>query len=102
MLILENVEHDQLNFTAAAGSDLLNYTVEQPDNVRIKLTFLVSDLGHEEEIYGVASCKLRASDLEKEVRLKNVEIKNDYSVNLGSVNFEVFKGVSPKNMQRPP
>lgn len=96
------MEHDQLNFTAAAGSDLLNYTVEQPDNVRIKLTFLVSDLGHEEEIYGIAACKIRASDLEKEIKLKNVEIKNDYSVNLGTVSFEVFKGVSPRNLQKPP
>lgn len=80
----------------------MNYNVEQPDNVRIKLTFLVSDLGHEEEIYGIATCKIRASDLEKEVKLKNVEIKNDYSVNLGTVSFEVFRGVASKNLQKSP
>ena len=42
------------------GSDQLNYSVEQPDLMKIKMTFLVSDLGHEEEIYGVATCNLRA------------------------------------------
>lgn len=86
VLILENVEHDQLNFTSSAGSDLLNYIVEQPEAIRIKLTFIVSDLGHEEEIYGSTTCKLRPQDLEqKEVKFKNIEIKNDYSVNLGCV-----------------
>jgi hypothetical protein len=65
VLILENAEHDQLNFISAAGSDLLNYIVEQPENIRIKLTFLVSDLGHEEEIYGIATCKFRIQDLEQ-------------------------------------
>jgi hypothetical protein len=63
VLILESTEHDELNFVAAVGSDALNYAVEQPDVIKIKLTFLVSDLGHEEEIYGMATCKIRGIDL---------------------------------------
>ncbi len=47
VLILENVEHDPLSFAAAVGSDTLNYIVEHPDVIKIKLSFLVSDLGHE-------------------------------------------------------
>ena len=46
VLILENTVHDKLNFFAAAGSDTLNYSVDQPEVVKIKLSFLVSDLGH--------------------------------------------------------
>lgn len=102
VLILENVEHDPLNFTSATGSDLLNYVVEQPEAIRIKLTFIVSDLGHEEEIYGTTICKLRAQDLDqKEVKFRNAEIKNDYSVNLGLVSLEVFRAATPKPLQRP-
>jgi len=41
----------------------LSYTVEQPNIIKIKLTFLVSDFGHEEEIYGVAHCKVRGVDI---------------------------------------
>ena len=46
VLILENNVHDKLSFFAAAGSDILNYSVHQPDVIKIKLSFLVSDLGH--------------------------------------------------------
>ena len=82
---------------------MLSYIVEQPHAIQVKLTFLVSDLGHEEEIYGVAVCKFRSSELEqKELKFKNVLIKNDYSVNLGVVSLEVFKGFVSKNMPRHP
>jgi hypothetical protein len=48
----------------------------------------VSDLGHEEEIYGVATAKIRGEELEqKEIKLKNVEICNEFAVNLGYVNL---------------
>ena len=65
MLILENTAHDKLSFFAAAGSDALNFAVEQPDVIKIKISFLVSDLGHEEEIYGTATCKIKGSDIYK-------------------------------------
>ena len=65
VLILENNEHDKLSFFAAAGSDALNYSVDQPDLIKIKLSFLVSDLGHEEEIYGTATSKIKGSDIFK-------------------------------------
>jgi hypothetical protein len=47
VLILENTEHDLLSFVAAAGSDTLNYSIDEADLIKIKLSFLISDLGHE-------------------------------------------------------
>lgn len=83
-----------MSFYAAAGSDVLNYAVDQPDVVKIKVSFLVSDLGHEEEIYGTATCKVKASEVVNgAVRLRNIEIVNDYSVILGNFSLEVTKGM---------
>lgn len=73
VLILENTEHDPLSFTAAPSSDQLTYSLQHPDPIAVKLTFIVSDLGHEEEIYGTSVCRLRAQDLNlKEAKFKNL------------------------------
>ena len=97
MLILENTEHDLLNFFAASGSDTLNYTVDQSDIIKIKISFLVSDLGQEEEIYGSTLCKVKGSDLgQQPLKLKNLDIINDYEISLGNISLEVSKGMSPK------
>ena len=51
----------------------------------------------------MASCKVRAQDLsQKEIKFKNIEIKNDFSVGLGFVSLEVFRGVTPKAISKPP
>ena len=91
VLILEAEQHDGLSFTPAAGSDNLDYTVEQ-DSLKVKFTFLVSDLGVEEEVYGIAVCKTRVTDLNKqEIKFKGVEIKNEHDVPLGVINLEVSR-----------
>lgn len=39
----------------------------------MKISFLVSDLGHEEEIYGTAMCKVKGSEVAQQtVKIKNV------------------------------
>jgi hypothetical protein len=45
VLILNSADYDELSFVNVAGSDSLNYYVDHGEFVKIKFTFLVSDIG---------------------------------------------------------
>lgn len=58
---------------------------------------MVSDLGQEEEIYGSTVCKVNGSSLTQQpLKLKNLDIFNEYEIALGNISLEVSKGVSPR------
>ncbi len=63
VLILDSVEHDELNFISGPGSDQLNFNIQYSETIRIKLTFIVSYLGHDEEIYGLTLYKVKTKDV---------------------------------------
>lgn len=59
VLIMEGTLHDELTFMPSASSDSLSFYVEDAEYIKVKVTFLVSDVGHEEEIYGSALVKMK-------------------------------------------
>ena len=59
VLIMEHSNHDKLTFVTSAGSDTLNFLVEFSEYIKVKITFLVSDIGQDEEIYGYATLKMK-------------------------------------------
>ena len=63
VLIMEHSNHDELTFISSAGSDTLNFVIEHSEYVKIKITFLVSDIGQDEEIYGLTHVKMKISEL---------------------------------------
>ena len=59
VLIMESSAHDPLTLVSSAGSDSLSFFIEHAEFLKIKITFLVSDIGQEEEIYGSAILKMK-------------------------------------------
>ena len=70
VLILDNAPDDDLVFISVAGSDNLHYLLDETQYGKLKLTFLVSDIGQEEEIYGVANAKFKIVDISQNKFLK--------------------------------
>ena len=75
------------------SSDILNFTIEDTEFVKVKVIFLISDLGHEEEIYGSAVMKMKTGELanaaEDGLIFKKVQIKNDFGTVVGVVSSAV-------------
>ena len=44
---MEHSNHDFLTFVSSAGSDALNFIVEFSEYIKVKITFLVSDIGQD-------------------------------------------------------
>jgi hypothetical protein len=57
----------------------------------VKLTFLIADLGAEEEIYGTVIFKCHFSDLltSGSITFSKTNIKNDYEIVVGNVSVNV-------------
>lgn len=47
VLIMESTAHNELIFVSSASSDSLNFIIEDTEYIKVKVTFLVSDIGHE-------------------------------------------------------
>lgn len=64
VVILERMTSTQsLLFVNAAGSDLLNFLVDQQQSFKIKFTVLATDQGVEQEIYGTCQKRVKTDDL---------------------------------------
>lgn len=61
--VLHKHHNMDLFFTPAPSSDKLNFVIDETEQIKIRITFLISDLGREEEIYGVALAKIKTSDI---------------------------------------
>lgn len=44
---MQHSDKDQLSLVSSAGSDALNFVIEYAQFIKIKLTFLVSDIGQD-------------------------------------------------------
>lgn len=93
VLLLER-NGSTLEFVQGEGSDYLNFVVEEMEYLRIKLTFLIADLGSEEDIYGGVSFKCRFIDLlnSGNISFAKTNIKNDCEVVVGSVSAKLVMG----------
>jgi hypothetical protein len=81
-------------FVQGEGSDYLNFVVEETEYLRVKLTFLIADLGFEEEIYGSVIFKCRFVDLlsSGNISFARTNIKNDFEIVVGSVSARLIMG----------
>ena len=93
---MENTAHNQLIFVSSSSSDTLNFIIEDTEYLKVKITFLVSDIGHEEEIYGSAVMKMKTGELtasgEAGLTFNKVQIKNQFGTAVGAVSTEIHKG----------
>ena len=96
VLIMENIEENELVFVSTSSSDVLNFVIEDTEFIKIKIIFLVSDIGHEEEIYGTAIVKLKTQELiaagGEGVPFSKLLIKNDFGTVVGAISTQVIKG----------
>ena len=102
VLLLER-EGETLRFVQGEGSDYLNFVVEEMEYLRVKLTFLIADLGFEEEIYGSVSFKCRFVDLltSGNISFAQTNIKNEGDVVVGSVSARLVMGdVNRNNLEQ--
>lgn len=54
---------NELSFNCSASSDNLDFSVEQTETIKMKITFLVSDIGQDQEIYGWSLIKIKTAEL---------------------------------------
>lgn len=77
-----------LLFVNASGSDLLNFTADQSDSARLRLTLLVGDGGVEEDVYGILQRKVNVEGLkEGPVRFDGLQLANDHGIAVGEVDL---------------
>lgn len=93
VLIMEHSNHDKLTFVTSAGSDTLNFLVDFSEYIKVKITFLVSDIGQDEEIYGYTTLKMKINELSTKdlITFDNVELKNDFGTEVGIISTEVSR-----------
>ena len=87
---------------STSSSDVLNFVIEDTEFIKIKIIFLVSDIGHEEEIYGTAIVKLKTQELiaagNEGVAFNKLLIKNDFGTVVGAISAQVVKGTMGRNV----
>lgn len=67
---------------------MLNFTVDQQDSARFRMTLLVGDGGVEEEVYGFLQRKVRVDRLkEGPVRFDGLQLANDHGIAVGEVDI---------------
>ena len=90
---MEHSNHDKLTFVTSAGSDTLNFLVDFSEYIKVKITFLVSDIGQDEEIYGYTTLKMKINELSTKdlITFDNVELKNDFGTEVGIISTEVSR-----------
>lgn len=105
---MENTIHDELSFIPSSSSDSLNFYIEDTQYIKVKITFLISDVGQEEQIYGSAMVKFKIGQLsaaQDGLKYYRVELKNDFGTDAGNLSFEVHQGsqnIKPKEQNPAP
>lgn len=89
VLIMQSTIHDELTLVPSTSSDSLGFHIGDVDYITVKIVFLVSDVGQEQEIYGSAMVKIKIGQLNAASSGVpfNVKLKNQIGTDVGFVNL---------------
>lgn len=86
---MQSTIHDELTLVPSTSSDSLGFHIGDVDYITVKIVFLVSDVGQQQEIYGSSIVKIKIGQLNAAISgiPFNVKLKNQIGTDVGFINL---------------